>query len=54
MGRDIWTTYRNFSNMNNHIIEEMCDAGIAKKLDSPMWINRDGEEYRYIEAFGCK
>ena len=34
--RDNWTTYRNFSNMNDHVIEEMCDTGVAEKLDSPV------------------
>ena len=29
MDRDNWTTFRNFSNMCDHVIEEMCDAGVA-------------------------
>ena len=54
MDRDNWTTYRNFSNMYDHVIEEMCDAGVAEKLDSPVWMDRDGKECQPIEAFGCK
>ena len=54
MDRDNWTTYRKFSNMYDRVIEEMCDDGIAEKLDSPVWMDRDGEECQPIEAFGCK
>ena len=54
MDRDNWTTYRNFSNMSDNVIEEMCDAGVAEKLDSPVWMDRDGKECQPIEAFGCK
>ena len=32
----------------------MCDASVAEKLDSPVQMNRDGEECQPIEAFGCK
>ena len=41
MDRDNWTTYRNFSNMYDHVIEEMCDAGVADKLNSPVWMDRE-------------
>ena len=54
MDRDNWTTYRNFSNMYDNVIEDMCNTGVAEKLDSPMWMNRDGEKCQHIEAFGCK
>ena len=47
-------TYRNFSDMYYHVIEEMCGAGVAEKLYSPMWMNRDGEEYQPSELLGCK
>ena len=39
--RDKWTTCRNFANMHDRAIEEMCEAGCVEKLDSPMWVNRD-------------
>ena len=54
MDRDNWTTYRNISKMYDCVIEEICDAGIAEKLDSPVWMNRDGEECQSIETFGFK
>ena len=44
MDRDNWTTYRNFSNIYDHVIEEICDTGVAEKLDSPMWMDGDGKE----------
>ena len=46
--------YRNFSDIYYHVIEEMCGAGVAEKLYSPMWVNRDGEEYQPSELLGCK
>ena len=41
LDRDNWTSFRIFSNMYDYVIEEMCDAGVAEKLYSPIWINRD-------------
>ena len=40
--------------MYDRLIEEMCDAGVAEKLDSPVLMNRDGEECQPIEVFGLK
>ena len=54
MDCDNWNTFRNFSIIYGYIIEELCDAGVAEKLDFPMWMNRDGEECQLIIAFGCK
>ena len=44
MDRDKWTTYRNASDMYDHVIEERCDASVTEKLGSPVWMNRDDEE----------
>ena len=52
--RDKWTTYRNFSNMNDHFIEEMCEAGAVEKLYSPIWLNKNGEECQPSKMFGCR
>ena len=43
-----------FSNIYHHVIEEIHDVGIAEKLDSPVCMNRDGEECKPIIAFSCK
>ena len=45
MDRDKWTIYRNFLDMYDHVIEEICGAGITEELDFPVWMNRDGKEY---------
>ena len=52
MDRDNWASFRNFSNMYDHVIEKMYDAGVTEKLDSPVWM--DGKECQPIETFGCK
>ena len=36
MGRDNLTIYHNCSNMYDHVIEEICNAGVVEKLDSPV------------------
>lgn len=40
--------------MHDHVIEERYDIGVAEKLDSLVWMNRDGEKCQPIQAFGCK
>ena len=53
MDRDNRTTYRNFSNMYDHVLEEIYHASVVEKLDYSTWMNRDGEEYQPIEVLGC-
>ena len=55
LDRASWSTYANFTDMYDHIIEEMVDAGVAIKLDAPVWMNKEGEIVKNEEdAFGCK
>ena len=54
LNRQKWTTYCNFVDMYQHAIQEMVDAGVAKKLDEPVWITHDGKLCVEREAFGCK
>jgi len=54
LNRQNWTTYNNFVQMYDHIIDEMMDAGLAVELDEPVWMNRKGEICPEEEAFGCK
>lgn len=54
LNRQKWTTYCNFVDMYHHAIQEMVDAGVAKKLDEPVWMTRDGKICVEREAFGCK
>ena len=54
LNRQKWTTYANFVHMNNHCIDKMMEAGVAIKLEEPVWMNREGQECSEEEAFGCK
>ena len=45
-----WTTYHNFLHMYN----EMVWAGVAKELEHPVWLNRNGEVCSEEDSFGCK
>jgi len=54
LNRQNWTTYTNFVHMYNNIIDEMVDAGVAEKLDEPVWMDRDGNICSEQEAYGCK
>ena len=40
--------------MYDHVIEEIREADVTEKLDSPVLMNRDGEECQPGEAFGRK
>ena len=54
LNRQNWTAYANFSHMLQHTFEEMVKAGVAKKLDVPVWRNKYGNDCEISEAFGCK
>jgi len=54
LNRQNWTTFANFRYMYSHTMSEMVDAGVAVKLDSPVWMNRSGEVCEEEEAYGCK
>ena len=54
LDRDKWTTYHNFASMYTHDYEAMEDAGIAKVLDLPVWMDKDGNLCSEDESFGCK
>ena len=40
--------------MYSHTISEMVDAGVAVKLDTPVWMKRNGEISEKEAAYGCK
>ena len=54
LSRQNWTTYNNFVSMYNHIIDELVHAKLAVKLETPTWMNRNGEVCTEEEAYGCK
>jgi hypothetical protein len=55
LNRAKWETYTNFLTMYEDIEAEMVDAGLATKLQYPIWMNEKGEVVRdENEAYGCK
>ena len=52
--RDNWSTYRNFDSMYKHCYEEMVHAGVAVKLEQPVWMDKHGVECEENEAYGRK
>ena len=54
LDRDKWTTYANFSNMYDHIYDEMVEAGVATLLDEPEWQDMNGVRCLESDALGCK
>ena len=54
LDRQNWTTYANFADMYNHCALEMEHAGVAKRLEEPIWMTRDGVQCTVDDAYGCK
>ena len=54
LDRSNWSTYANFKDMYDHNIEEMEEAGVAKRRDIPVWMDRTGNVCDESEAVGCK
>ena len=50
--RDKQTTYHNLSNMQDHVIERICEVGVTEELNALLQTNRDGEEYKSSGSFG--
>jgi len=44
INRADWTRYETFEDMYNAIYAEMVDAGVAEKLERPIFTDRDGNE----------
>ena len=50
-----WCTYLNFETMYNEVYNQMVMGGIARKLDVPVWLNKEGQIVEYEEeAFGLQ
>ena len=54
LDRSNWTTYQNFCLMYDDIEEELIHAGLAEKLDAPVWMDGECEECLEGESKGCK
>ena len=53
LDRDKWTTYANFKQMYSHNYLELVDAGLAMKLDTPVWMDEKGTECEEHDGYGC-
>ena len=47
-----WSIYRNFLQMYDEVYDAMVVAGVAKKLDFPIWVKHHGIETSEADAFG--
>ena len=54
LDRANWTTYANFAEMYDHCYHEMEVAGVARKLDEPVWMDSEGNVVDEGDAIGCK
>ena len=50
--RSEWSVYRNFSQIYDEVYEAMVDAGVAKKLEEPMWFDMEGNTTKEENVFG--
>ena len=39
LNRQNWTTYSTFVHVYDYCIQEMVEAGVAKELDEPVWMD---------------
>lgn len=53
--RQLWGTFHNMQIMYDVIYKELVEAGIAKVLDAPRWMDVNGNEVETEEeAYGCR
>ena len=53
--RGEWCKYSAFAEMYNSIETYLMDSNVAtNKLDTPVWMDRDGKVTTEDDAFGCK
>jgi hypothetical protein len=50
--RSEWSVYRNFEQMYDEVYEAMEKAGVARKLDEPIWVDKEGNETEESKAHG--
>ena len=54
LDRSMWSTYANFVQMLDQVGEELVDAGVARKLETAVWMDKCGVECAEKDAYGCK
>lgn len=53
MDRSSWSTYSNFNQMYDGVMNEFVDAGVAVERDTPAWMDKDSKIVDKSDAFGC-
>jgi hypothetical protein len=54
LDRSMWSTYANFIQMYDQVGEELVNAGVARKLETAVWMDKCGVECAEKDAYGCK
>jgi hypothetical protein len=54
LDRSKWTKYRNFKQMYDDVENEMIEAGVAVQLDSPIWMDEQGNSVPESQSKGFK
>jgi hypothetical protein len=54
LDRSKWTKYRNFKKMYDDIEDDMVDAGVAIRLDEPVWMDKEGNRVEEKNSVGFK
>ena len=54
LDRASWSTYANFRQMYEQVYDQMVEAGVAVKHDTPQWQNTNGDIVGEEDAVGCK
>ena len=54
MDRNSWSTYANFSQMYDGLINKFVDVGVAIEREFPVWMYRNGNIVDEDKEFGCK
>ena len=52
--RSEWSVYRNFVQMYEEVYDAMVEAGVAEKLEEPMWVDVNGNACDEEQAFGSR
>ena len=54
LDRSMWSTYANFKQMYDQVGDELVDAGVARKLETAVWMDKSGVECAEKDVYGCK
>ena len=46
LDRSAWSTYANFAQMYDQVIEELDNSNLMELLETPKWMDKDGKEVK--------